>query len=533
MVTRPLVLCTLALAVAAPAAAWEIEDPLHSNCHERLSVAALRAGGGYRGGTTPAAPTGDDATFFDNQQYDARQYDRNMAMLALITGVRSNDVRGLPDFDLPDLAAAANDDADQPAHCLRRLADDGADGDRAALKRCRDFITSEIDEAMMGVADDGTVDPAETEDVPVAIPYVGTVRWPLSKFYYHAGRALHALQDSFTHTYRDPSFFEVYAVANWMDPIRGDFDEARDGPPHETMLDQCETTRPWRQAQLDAVAQASQALYGVLATGSAVSVDARDVALTAVLDMWLTYHAGCDLTSGYCANAIHADLIANGLSDGGSAGGCALGGGAGAGGAGGLRGLFALVALGLIAGLAVVRRRRGALLLLALLLPAGARAEPEPRPGPEATSWRGVVRAGASLNTTAVAGGAGLVFTWRRLEVEGGLEWNPWTSIERGTWAAGALNLYLLAGYRWPVGPNVDITAGVGGGLAVSLFETVGTPAGNVGPFLTLRPLGVTRRLGGRFALTINAFELDVPVPQTRGWPYTVAQYRAAVGLRF
>jgi hypothetical protein len=512
----------LLLAAARPAGAFEIEDPLHANCHERLTAAALRKLG-YRGGVTPAAPSGEDATFFDHQQFDASQYDRTLEALALIIGVRSNDVRGLPDFDLGDLAAAANDDADQPAHCLRELADDGAAGADAAIRRCREFIEDEVDAALAGVAADGTVDPAAREDVAVAIPYVGTIQYPLPRFYYHAGRALHALQDSFAHTYRDPSWFMVLTVANWMDAIRGDLDEQRDGPPHESLLDQCDTDRPWRAAQLDAAGRASEGLYEVLATASPDARDQTHLALATVLDMWLTVSPGCDLGNAYCGNAVYADLVANGLSDGSSAGGCRAAGGRGG------AGLIALVGLALAAVLR--RRRRGVLLLVALaaLAPAPARAD---APAPT-TSLRGVVRAAASINQPAFAGAGGVVFTWRRLELEGALEWNPWTSLERGQTAAGSLNLYALAGYRWPVSPVVDVTAGFGGGIAVLLFDTVGTPAGNVGPYLTIRPLGITRALGGRTALTVNAFELDVPIPQTRGWPFSVPQYRAAIGLRF
>jgi hypothetical protein len=544
------------LATAGPAAAWEIEDPLHSNCHERLATAAL-AEVGYRG-ALPAGLTHDEAVFIDNQQFDASKYDRNMYALALVIGVRSNDIRGLPDFALSSLARISNEDPDQPAHCLRRLADDGAAGDEMALQRCREFIENEVDAALTGTTT-GTLDPVATDDVDVFIPYVGTIQWPLQRFYYHAGRALHALQDAFTHSYRDESWHKVHAVMNWMDPIRGDVVESRDGPPHETVLDKCDMERPWRAAQVAAVSEASQALLQLLHDADPDARDATHQQLTALLDDWLTYEGGCSVENAYCSNAVYADLKEHGLSDGTRAGGCAAAGG-GPGGA-----LAGLALLGLL----VRARRRAfrALLAAALLLGAAAPAfaapasQPASAPAPTVATttatlpgpagpvkwcdvyvtrcpsriprWQLIVRAGISISDPAAAVAVGALFTWRRLEIEAAAEWNPWFSMERGRTNAGTLNIYGQAAVRWPISPVVDLRTGLGAGISVLLFETVGTPAGNVGPFIVVRPLGVTRRFGPRLALTVDAFEYVVPMPQTRGWPFSVPQYRASAGLRF
>ena len=543
------------VAVAGPAAAWEIEDPLHKNCHERLATAAL-AQVGYRG-ALPAALTDDEASFIDNQQFDASRYDRNMYSLALVLGVRSNDVRGLPDFALTQLAAAANEDADQPAHCLRRLADDGPMGDEQALQRCRDFIETEVVAALRGTTADG-VDPLATDDADVYIPFVGTITYPLQRFYYHAGRALHALQDAFTHSYRDDTWHVVHAVMNWVDPIWGDEDEARDGPPHETVLDQCDHDRPWRAAQLEAVGTASVALMQLLHDADPDARDATHLQLTKLLDDWLTYEGGCSVENAYCGNTVYAYLKEHSLSDGTKAGGCAAGGAAPRGGA------LACLAL---AGLLVCARRRwlGTLLAAAVLLAAAPAfsapaSQPASAPAPAATTtsttvtlpgplasgeivstrcgtllprFQLVVRAGGSITDPAVFLAVGGLFTWRRLEIEAAVEWNPWFSIEGGRDTAGSLNLYGLAAVRWPVSLTVDLRSGLGAGISVLLFDLYGTPAGNVGPYLTVRPLGVTWRLGRRLALTVDAFEVAVAMVQTRGWPVVRTQYRAAVGLRF
>jgi len=629
---------------SAPAVAWEIEDPMHANCHERFTVQILEEVG-YRGGGPPM-PSHEEEVFIDNQQFDASKYPRNMYALALVLGVRSNDVRGLPDFSWPALAEAANEDQDQPAHCLRRLADDGPQGDEKALARCRDFIEREVMAALDGAVP-GDVNPSETVDAEVFIPHVGTITWPLLRFYYHAGRALHALQDAFTHTYRDPTWHKVYAVMNWMDPIRGGMDELRDGPPHETMLDKCDTERPWRTEQMAATLEASRALYRLLREADPRARDPVRAALHELLDSWLTYEGGCTVENRYCGNAVYADLQEHGLSDGTKAGGCALSSqGPGGVSEGGSCAALGLALLGLVFG---QRRRRaggrkagaalprsgflalgvGVLMLGSMTAwgspegehaPSSPQSAPSPAPNrasevgqqpqqvgaghaapcpnapchcahgahahlrcgcdcaaegeghlhvhrmhaeggregcprmggcpspccmghpgseggwaPVARARRlhGVLRTGLSVQDPAAFVALGGIFSWRRLEVEAVAEWNPWFSVERGKTSAGTFNLYGLVAVRWPVSPKVDLQSGLGAGIAVLLFETVGTKAGNVGPYLALRPLGVTRRLGANLALTVHAFELAVPAPQTRGWPFTVPQYRMSLGLRF
>jgi hypothetical protein len=145
----------------------------------------------------------------------------------------------------------------------------------------------------------------------------------------------------------------------------------------------------------------------------------------------------------------------------------------------------------------------------------------------------GFGRVGASLNHPAWALSGGVILGWRSLEGELGVEWNPFISIDRVGMDAGTFNVYLAGSWRWQVSPKVDITTGLGIGASVLLFETVGTPVGSVGPYVLVRPLGVTRHLGRRLALAVNAFEVSAPIPQIRGWPLAVIQYRASVSLRF
>ena len=70
----------------------------------------------------------------------------------------------------------------------------------------------------------------------------------MSGFYFFAGRAVHAIQDSFTHTYRRMDGADaghaITSVFNWESQVRGDLVEAENGHGHETILDDCEDDNP-------------------------------------------------------------------------------------------------------------------------------------------------------------------------------------------------------------------------------------------------------------------------------------------------
>src|SRR4051794_40958791 len=100
----------------ARAHAWQIEDPIHKNCHERISQAALTQTG-YVYEPPPLA--GNDASLRDNVEFKATRYDANIFALSMIIGVRNADTHGGLDFSFGNNASAANADDDQRAHCLR------------------------------------------------------------------------------------------------------------------------------------------------------------------------------------------------------------------------------------------------------------------------------------------------------------------------------------------------------------------------------------------------------------------------------
>src|ERR1700748_542135 len=102
-------LCALAAGCAllspVSALAWQIEDPIHDTCHERLTFAALESTGYV---SPPPTLSGNDRSLRNNVDFDAAKYDANIYALSLIIGVRNADTHGGPGFSFYSNASAAN-----------------------------------------------------------------------------------------------------------------------------------------------------------------------------------------------------------------------------------------------------------------------------------------------------------------------------------------------------------------------------------------------------------------------------------------
>lgn len=135
--------------------------------------------------------------------------------LALLLGARDNDLHGYGADEFQEIAAAHAVPEDQRKHCLRAPADDGPGGDGAALVACRGFILGEVALAVGGGAE---VDLRAASSARVTPPFSSRRDAPVQRYGWHMGRALHALQHSFSHGLRSPDGRRVRHVLNFADP---------------------------------------------------------------------------------------------------------------------------------------------------------------------------------------------------------------------------------------------------------------------------------------------------------------------------
>src|SRR5206468_2726850 len=118
---------------------------------------------------------------------------------------------------LEELAQVTADPATQRAHCLRSSDEKEPTGTARAIADCRDFIRQALMASLDGLGPDGAPDVEARDPLRVSLALRGRMTLSLPRFYLHAGAALHAIEDSFTHTFRKAGDPHVVTVAlNWI-----------------------------------------------------------------------------------------------------------------------------------------------------------------------------------------------------------------------------------------------------------------------------------------------------------------------------
>lgn len=281
-------------------------------CHERITAAAYedfllqlplgdvvtipdervwqRVGGFLVGEADVDRGTLDDTQFF--------------VLTSLLVGVRAPDTEGHAVLNL-DAVRALHTDPDpegQYAHGLRATTDDYVDGDLAAVAGTRAVIRSEIETAFELIQHPPE---EQIQRASIYFDFYGIVDLDVWGPAYHVGRAAHALQDSFSHSIRDEAdeFRTILTVLNFSEAVAGTLNEARDGLPHATSLDEC-TERT--EGTFEAASRATRDLF----------VATRDIfrgrnpnAVLDVLDAWVRYRGDCSEDNGFCGNEYWLDLL--------------------------------------------------------------------------------------------------------------------------------------------------------------------------------------------------------------------------------
>lgn len=488
--------------------------------------------------------SGDDDPLIADVAFDVPNSMSDIGGVTLLLGVRDNDVKQHGPNDLRELSVSASDPGLQEEHCLRSVSQDEPDGSREAVEACRHYIRNRLLESLGGLDADGRPDPAARTKMRVSLAIRHEIEVSVPTFFLRAGNALHALEDSFTHTFRNPEEpGKIRTVLNFVEYTQDELDESVDGPAHASELDQCDDADDLRRERRElATEAASMALVAVL--DPSLDRDGKELAIEAMLDDYVAFDEGseCHRDNNWCDAA---ELVYGSPTL-----GCQFS-------ALSPRNGGALVFIGLCAAAVLARRRRGvATLLLSgslLLAPASARADDQgPIDGPVSAlagdggvavpgkkdkvgAFLGRVALGASYDNAAFSGGLGM-----RYQLSDGwmlgfdAEWNPYLAVAQTKLRSGSANAYFSVIRRFQLvraGVNIRTTASVGGSML--LFDLVGADKYSMGPYVGLSFLGVEWKAARGFYVTVDPTYIALPVPNTVGVPFLYAQYRFLVGLEF
>ena len=518
---RTLVLLSFAFSVAVAvvpgdAFAFQIETPITYGCHEKVTVEARRTAGFPDAAQAPE-PTEDQRRASMDLTFTLPADDGDLWSMTLLVGLRSNDIKDYQLIDPGGLVNIHDDPEDQPAHCIRRITDDGEAGDASALAACRMFILGEL--AAGGLFED-SIDLAAVETVPMYLAFRHRVTVDLPRFAYRLGRAVHALEDGYAHTLRNPTTGEVRHVTNWIDfSTNDDYDPARDGYKHLSTVDDCLRNTSVERYHLTYARGAVTDLLLALADPGGDGA-ARRARVGSVLDAAFAIEPGCTYENRYCGAPELDEETA----------GCTATRGAG---------------LPVVLVLGSIRRRRRAktsvrtggiapLVLAAALVLSARSAHAGPYYAPEKPLvWHGDFRFGMALDHAALSfmGGAGLDrYNWT---VGLGIEWNPWFSLDTSRARKGSLNVYATLARRWFDDERFTLYSRAELGTSTMLFDVVGVDQYDTGLYFGGALLGVAIKKRRGLRVTFDPSHYAVPTPRLAGLPFYYRQYRVSLGLEF
>jgi MYXO-CTERM domain-containing protein len=526
--------------VPRDAGAYTIASAISSGCHEQITGAALRTVRQELAAAGPLAADRNEQALIDDVEFPLPADLRDLGGASLLIGVRDNDLKGRQSNDVTELALVHGDPQLQREHCLRSSDDDEPDGSARAIANCRDFILQRIGEALAGLDGSGAPDPVNRTVLPVYLALRHRVDASLPTYYVRIGQAIHALEDSFTHTYRTADGTQITAVLNWVDGANGKLVPAVDGPPHANELDRCDDPDDLRRQRhvlaTDAATAILRATLDPQGGGGKKMADA-----TAIVDAALGYAPGCTFDNDWC-DAPERKY--------GNGGGCSVGGHDAA---------PPLAACAVVVGMLLFGRRRRqrrtrraaifrAVVGAALLVASGAgrafgqsppaatenqTAAPAPADAP-GIRWGASLSGAASVNYGGLAAAAGArARMGKHLTLGLDAEWNPWFAVNgASTIRAGAFNGYGTAILRVPLAyQRFDLRTTFNLGTSVLLIDLYGAPKWTTGVFFGFRPLGIEWEISRRLFLILDPIGYALPVPQLGGVPFAFPQYRATLGL--
>ena len=553
------------------ARAYTIETQVTHGCHEEVTEAIIReTRASLPKSAASLAETKDDRALMNDVAFTVPGDLHDIAAVTLILGVRDNDVKEFAAVAIDQLAALNADPEGQKLHCLRRSTQDEPTGSAEAVDDCRAFIRETLLSAVDALDVHGLPDASKRDALQVTLAIRGRTTVDVPAFYLRAGRAIHAIEDSFTHTFRSVADrHKITVVLNWTDYANKSLDESRDGPAHTAELDRCDDPDALRTERRHLAIEAGTAALAVILDPTTDRAT-KAKGIETMLDNYIVYDkaAHCTFDNHWCdAPELAYENTGCGCTAAGS--GTHLGSVSAF-----LAGLAGLVAWSRRAHgrkRTAARRPRprgtlprsaaiaAALVLGLSLVPLSAHAETPARPanrpgtgGPidalEGKSNSGApntkdtpgaffarVQLGASYDKPGLAGGLGVRYQLSKPLMLGfDAEVNPYIATSPTRYRWGSFNAYASIIRRFQLkNDSLNVRSQLGLGVSMLLIDLVGAPAGSYGPFFGLSFLGVEWKIARGFYLTIDPTYIAIPVPHLTGAPFGYLQYRFLVGLEF
>src|SRR5664279_1611813 len=279
--------------------AYTISSAITTGCHEKITTEALRA---VRLQLTTAAPLPADRNeraLIDDLEFTPASDMTDLGGATLLVGVRDNDLKGRDSMALSQLALVHGDPSAQREHCLRNSHEKEPGGSATAVDDCRAFIRERIAEALVGLDATSTPDLSQRTSLPLYLSLRHSVDALLPTYYVRIGQAIHAIEDSFTHTYRTPDSMQITVVADWVDEANGNLVEATDGPPHSTELDRCDDPDALRLRRRELATEAATAVLRTTLDPNQTN-DQKMAAVEVILNTYLSYAPGCTFDNNWC-----------------------------------------------------------------------------------------------------------------------------------------------------------------------------------------------------------------------------------------
>ena len=278
--------------------AFSVGSGFTKPCHEIITVTAQQKAK-YDLVNNENIPLPDNDNWehlFDgmNSLYNYTDFKNRIEKFAahsLFTGVRSNDTNGHSLSNLASLRSIHAAKQGQEAHCLRRTDEDFNKGNEPAVLNCRYFIKEQLELYRIYL-----LKPLNEQIIlaDFTLDFYGLIKIEVYAPIFYLGRALHTVQDSFSHTIRTDDLRYITHVLTYIEAIDDDFNERRDGIRHSDSADNC-----MKEGEYFA-ATATEASMDMLIAAHAEIESADNSQIDYFLDKWFTYKPGCNIDNNYC-----------------------------------------------------------------------------------------------------------------------------------------------------------------------------------------------------------------------------------------